>query len=164
MDIGDKQDCQANILRISELLGSGIFGAPNSGHVLQQSAFIDLIICLRDLLHKVERYTSRVAFTDDVLVNEYVKDVTGAVTAVRDACCHIDSFKRLFDDRGNRGSSNVAYGKCRFMKIDDLELNSDYDDDIAVFYGPTRLYFRRHIVRAFEEAQSKLAPHLASHA
>jgi hypothetical protein len=55
----------------------------------------------------------------------------------------------------------VAYGKCNLMKIDDLELKSEYQDDIAVFYGKNRLYFKRHIVRAFEEAQIKLAPIMA---
>jgi len=161
MDIHDKQDCQGNIRRIQELLGSGIFNPNNSGHLLQSSAFIDLMICLRDLIHKTETYAKRIDFTDDVLLNDYVTDVTGAITAVRDACCHIDSFKKLFDDRGNRGSFNVAYGKCTFMKIDDLELKSEYDDDTAVFYGRNRLYFKRHIIRAFTEAQQLLVAHLA---
>lgn len=161
MEIGDKQDSQSAVRRIDELLGSGIFDSSNADHPLQQSAFIDLMICLRDLLHKTEKYAKRISFTDDVLLNGYVKDVTRAITAVRDACCHIDSFKKLFDDRGNRGSFNVAYGKRNFMRIDDLELTSDYDDDVAVFYGRNRLYFRRHIIRAFVEAQQLLAPHLA---
>ena len=164
MDVRDKQDCQGNIRRIQELLDSGIFNSDNAGHLLQQSAFIDLMICLRDLMHKTEKYAKRIDFTDDILLNAYVKDVTGAITAVRDGCCHIDSFKKLFDDRGNRGSFNVAYGRCNLMKIDDLELKSDYDDDAAVFYGRNRLYFKRHIIRAFEEAQALLAPHLASKA
>jgi len=42
------------------------------------------------------------------------------------------------------------------MKIGDLELNSEYEDDIAVFYGANRLYFKRHILRAFEEAKNLL--------
>lgn len=46
------------------------------------------------------------------------------------------------------------------MKIGDLELNSDYEDDIAVFYGRNRLYFKRHIVRAYTEAKQLLAPHM----
>lgn len=160
MDIRDKQDCESDIRRIHELLNSGMFEPANRGHLLQRSAFIDLIICLRDLMHKTEKYAKRVDFTDDVLTNEYVKDVTGAITAVRDACCHIDSFKKLFDDHGNRGSYMVAYGKCNLAKIDDLELKSEYEDDIAVFFSKNRLYFRRHIVRAFNEAQALLAPHL----
>ena len=161
MDTRDQQDCESIIGRIDELLNSGIFAQQNSQHLLQQSAFIELMICMRDLMYKAEKYAERISFVDDVLQNNYVKDVTGAITAVRDACCHIDSFKQLFDERGNRGAFNVAYGKCNFMKIGDLELNSEYEDDVAIFYGANRLYLKRHIGRAFQEAQAKLAPHLA---
>jgi len=56
MVITDQQDCEMNIRRIDELLNSGIFDSTNSGHLLQQSAFIDLMICLRDLMAKVEKY------------------------------------------------------------------------------------------------------------
>jgi hypothetical protein len=162
MNHQDRQDCESDIRRIAELLGSGIFDRVNSGHLLQRSAFIDLIICLRDLLHKTEKYTQRVSFTEDVLTNEYVKDVTDAITAARDACCHIDSFKRLFDDRGGRSSYMVVYGKCTLATLGDLELKSDYDDDIAVFFGKNRLYFRRHITKAFDDAQTLLGPLLST--
>ncbi len=52
----------------------------------------------------------------------------------------------------------VATGKCNLAKIGDLELKSEYEDDIAVFYGKNRLYFNRHIVRAFKEAKVQLQP------
>lgn len=155
MDLGDRQECQTDIQRIRDLIGSRIFDQP---HPLQASAFIDLMICLRDLLYKAEQYASRVAFTDDILINERVKDVTGAVTAVRDACCHIDSVTRVFDTRGNRGSHMVGYGKGTLLKSGDLEMKSDYADEIAIFYGKNRLYLKRHIVRAFEEARAMLEP------
>jgi hypothetical protein len=116
MNVKDRQDCESNIRRIGELLNSGIFNSPNSGHVLQQSAFIELMICMRDLMYKTEKYVARIDFKDDVLTNKYVNDVTDAITAVRDACCHIDSFKKSFDENGNRGAYNVAYGKVFLLK------------------------------------------------
>lgn len=161
MNIRDKQDCRSNIERIQDLLNSGIFNQENAKHRLQQSAFIDLMICLRDLMHKIEKYTKRINFTDDVLTNEYVNDVTDAITGVRDACCHINSFKKVFDDQGGRGSYMVPYGKCNLAKIGDIELKSEYENDTAVFYGTNRLYFKRHIVRAFNESLALLEPHLA---
>ena len=159
MDVSDQQDCEFDIRRIEELLSCGIFESAGS-RILRSAAFIELMICLRDLLHKTEKYAKRISFTDDVITNEYVHDITDAVTALRDACCHIDSFKRLFDDRGNRGIFNVIYGKGTFMKIDDFEVKSDYEDDTAFFYGKNRLYMKRHIVRAFKEAAELLAPML----
>lgn len=160
MEIKDRQDCESNIRRIEELINCGIFNQDNAGHVLQMSAFIDLMICLRDLMSKTEKHARKIDFADDILVNGYVNDVSDAIRAVRDACCHIDSFKRNFDSNGNRGSYNVAYGKCNFMRIGDVELTSDYEDDIAVFYGVNRLYFKRHIIKAFEESKNLLAEHL----
>ena len=162
MDIRDRQDCERNIRRITQLIDSGIFNSDNCEHPLQQSAFIDLIICMRDLMLKTEKYTIRVNFVDDVLTNGYVKDVTDAITATRDACCHIDSFKKNFDSNGNRGEYMVAYGKCSLLRMGDFEAKGEYEDDIAVFYGRNRVYMRRHILRAFYQAQSQLQPLLQS--
>jgi hypothetical protein len=161
VEVLDRQDCESNLQRISQLLACGIFSPVQRSNLLQQSAFIDLVICLRDFLAKSEKYGHRVAFSDDVMLNEYVKDVTDAVTAIRDACCHIDSFKRHFDDHMNRGSYLVAFGRANLVKFGDLELKSDYADDIAFFYGANRLYLKRHIMRAFEEAKSHLVPLLS---
>lgn len=158
MNTHDRQDCESTIRRIHQLLDTGIFNQESAGNPLTQSAFIELMICLRDLLQKAEKYSKRVRFTDEILVNDYVSDATDAITAVRDAACHINSFKKLFDDNGNRGTFNVIYGKGNFIKIGDLELKSDYEDDFAIFYGPNRLYFKRTIVRTFEEAVIGLRP------
>ena len=157
MDVLDRQDCEREILRIKELLGTGIFNSNNVGNSLHKSAFIELMICLRDLLHKCEKYAQRISFSEDILQNNYVDDVTDAITAIRDACCHTDSFKMHIDDKENRVII-FACGICNVMQIGDLELKSEYEDDIAVFYGSNRLYFKRHIVRAFEEAEKLLAP------
>ena len=162
MKIRDIQDCEVDILRIDQLLSCGIFEPQNLTNILQKSAFIDLMICLRDLLQKTEKYAKRISFTDDVITNEYVKDVTDSITAVRNACCHIESNIRLLDNHENRGSFNVVYGKGNIIKIDDLELKSDYEDDIAFFYGKNRLYMNRHIIRAFKEAKTLLQPMLSN--
>ena len=158
MNAYDQQDCQSSIFTIKSLLSCGIFEPNNSGNSLQSAAFTELVICLRDLLHKTEKYAKRISFTDDIITNEYVHDVTDAVTAVRDACCHLDSYKHIFDDHGNRGSFNVIYGRAVLGKFGEVEIKSEYEDDIAVFYGMNRLYFKRHIIRAFNEASNLLEP------
>lgn len=159
MDESDQQDCEFDIRKIKELLSCGIFEHRSSGNILRSAAFIELIICLRDLLHKTEKSAQRISFTDDVMTNEYVHDITDAVTAVRDACCHLDSFKGEFDEH-TRGSFLMLYGKVNIGKNGDLYLESEYTDEIAFFYGKNRLYMKRHIIRAFQEAQALLAPML----
>jgi len=54
----------------------------------------------------------------------------------------------------------VVYGKHSLLKSGDLELKSDYEDDTAVFYGKNRIYLKRHVVRAYNEAQELLLPHM----
>jgi len=164
MDIQHRQDCERDIRRIEQLFGCGILNRENAGHILQVSAFIDLMICMRDLIYKTEKYVRRIDFTDDVLINEYVTDVTGAITAVRDACCHIDSFKKLFDDNGNRGEFMVAYGKTKLALIGDFDMKGEYEDDTAIFYGRNRVYLRRHVLRAFNESKELLQPLLEGRA
>jgi hypothetical protein len=161
LDISVRQDCQGDILRIQELLACGVFNR-SADNPLRQSAFIELVICLRDLLHKADKYSKRIDFTEDILQNEYVKDVTDAVTAIRNACCHIDSFNRNFDDFGNRGAYIVLFGRGRLVTFGDLQVRNDYDDDVAFYYGKNRLYLKRHIIRAFHEAVQSLSPFLTA--
>lgn len=97
MDIPTQEECRTTIDRFAQLINCGIFNDGNRNHVLFWSAFIELMICLRDLLRKAEKYATRISFTDDVLTNDYVKDVNDAVVAMRDAGCHIDSFKNTWD-------------------------------------------------------------------
>lgn len=66
MDFFDKSDIQGSLRRIEELLNCGIFDPKNSSHVLMRAAFIELLISLRDLMYKAEKYSSRIDFTDDV--------------------------------------------------------------------------------------------------
>jgi hypothetical protein len=160
MEHRERSECLRTIDRINTLLNCGIFNTENADHVLLQSAYIELVICLRDLLHKTEKFAGRIAFTDDVQVNDYVKDVHDAVTAHRDAACHINSFKHRIESTQARGAFNVQYGIGCLMRIGSVELRGEYPDDTAVFYGTNRLYLRRHIVRCFNEAQVRLAPHL----
>ncbi len=162
MDMNDIQDCRECISRIQEILDSGIFEKTNKRNTFQQSAFIELMICMRDLLYKAEKYGKRIDFKDDIMVNDYVKDITDAVKAIRDACCHINAFQRNYDDHNNRGSFNVMYCKCKPVKLGSFEMYSDYNDDVAYYYGNIRLYLNRHIKRAFQEAKEFIGPMLNS--
>jgi hypothetical protein len=158
MDVPAQEECESTINRIADLINCGIFEKQNSKHILRHSAFIELMICLKDLLEKARIYAKRISFTDDIMTNEYVTDVHDAVTAMRDACCHINSFKRHLGKPEYTGSFLWIYGSGGLAKSGDVELRSDHSDDMAFFHGTNRLYMRRHIIRAFEEAKAQLLP------
>ena len=161
MDFRDKSDCKKNLDRCIELINCGIFNEENSKNILHRSAFIELMICLRDVLHKVEIYNERLNFNDDIVVNSYVSDITDLIKACRDSCCHSHTRqKNFFNSRNKTASFIVVYGKGTPLCIDGLTLKSEYEDDIAFFFGENRIYLKRHIIRAIEEATTALAPFL----
>lgn len=158
MDFYTKSDIEDSIRRVEELFGCGIFDQKNAGNPLVRSALTELLILVRDLMAKSKIYAEPVEFTDDVNVNEKVKNVSYAIKFVRDAICHVDSENRNHDECNARLSYNIAYGQCNLAKIGDVEIKSDYADDVCFFFGNQKLYLHRHIARAFAEAKRNLEP------
>jgi len=151
----------ADIGRIKTIIETRIFDRENIGHPLIESAFIDLIIKLRDLTCKSEKLGKRINFKEDVVMlkdgngKEIVKDITDAIKYVRDAACHINSLNHILN-KNIVFTFNIAYGKINLLSMPGISLASDYDDDICFFYGEQKLYLNRHIMRAYEEASSFL--------
>ena len=162
MNESDIQDIRTDCHRIDEILATGIFERKNIRNPLMQSAFVELIIHLRDLMAKCRNEGVPVEFSDDILLQGDISDVWDAVSAMRDAVCHITSHRRHFDSYGNRGIF-FCHGKGVITDTPECRLESEYDDDLAVFYGRIRLYMNRNIVRAYEEAKAALDPLIAAH-
>lgn len=156
IDPRDKQDIITDTYRIGEILKTNIFSPENQQHTLSQSAFIEVIILLRDLIQKAKKYNLKISFKDDVLITDKVQDVSDLIAFIRNAACHIESDKNDVDQSNNRIRFCVAYGKCRFAEINDVVIASDYEDDICFFFGEQKIYLRRHIIRAFNEAKQNL--------
>ena len=162
MNFQTKMDIEQSISRIDKLFECGIFNQENSQNPLVQSALTELLIRLRDLMAKVEYYASRINFQDDINQNEKITDVSDSIKFIRDAICHIDSKNHNHDECNARLSYNITYGKCNLMKIGDLEIKSDYKDDVCFFFGSQKLYLNRHIKRAYNEAKINLKSILAN--
>lgn len=152
-------EIQGAINRIDALLKCGIFTQQNSQHILFRAAFIELLITLRDLMYKTGVFSSRISFVDDVSVSKEVKDISDLVRVIRDAICHPDSPNHYLDGtKSIMATFNVAFGRASLLKTGDYEQSSSYEDDVCFFFGPYGIYMNRHIIRAFEEARSKLLP------
>ena len=158
MDFFDRSDIESSVRRIDELLSCGIFASANSGNVLFRAAFIELLIALRDLMYKAEKYASRISFADDMLVTEKVHDVSALIKYVRDALCHPDSDNHYLEKGNIKATFNVCFGKAVLLKMPEFEQSSPYTDDICFFFGSQRIFLKRHILRAYEEAKGKLNP------
>lgn len=155
-------ECELDIRRIEELVGSNIFSPDFASHPLVGAALTELLICLRDLMWKCEKFATRISFDDDVCKVGKVRDVTDAVKHLRDAACHVDSDLR--DCSWASGSVTnlfmVSHGDMSGIRIAGQILGGMYPDDVAFTYGGNRVYLRRHILRAFAEAKQRLEPFL----
>lgn len=153
-----KGEIQSDLQRIQAILACGIISPAGSENPLFQSALTELLIRVRDLLAKAEKHAKRVSFADDVTAKGNVRDVTDLIAFVRNAVCHIDSPNHDHDELQARITFNTVFGKACLAQIGETRIESNYPDDIAFFFGHQRLYLKRHLVRAYEEASALLSP------
>ncbi|MFZ0870597.1 MAG: hypothetical protein WAM90_07700 [Rhodanobacter sp.] len=151
----------AESLERAERICRSNYVATNAGSSLEgEAVFTLLMICLDDVLQFLRKEGRRIAFSDDVEpIGGKNGDVTDLVHTFRNITCHIPSLLRTIEDKnGNmvRNGYTVAIGKVVAIKLGDLELGSQYADDVAILYGANRIYWTRHIVRATSEAREAL--------
>lgn len=119
------------------------------------------LIHLNELLQRASNRGRRVNFADDIHPADRSGDVTDLVNRVRGAACHVSSPVSAFG-KANRFVFNMVYGRV----LDGYEFEDgawrgcEYDGELAIFYGPTRVLVRRHLHRAFDEVVVKFHPEL----
>ncbi|KKK51195.1 hypothetical protein LCGC14_3117390, partial [marine sediment metagenome] len=149
----EERDLNLQLRRCVELYSSGIF---QGASIFTQSAFIEILIRLNDLLQFFKGKGQRIDFTDDVKKAEEITDITDLVNKLRNAACH----DRTSGESGvdsNRFVFNRIVGKVpKAIEIGNLVIGSEYDDDIAYFYGDKLIYLHRHIGRLLNEINAKL--------
>lgn len=143
-----KSQIQSNIWDVKNLLNTGVFNAPVL-RPFQEPAFISIILKLNDLLQKFRILHQRINFKDDISKG----DITDLVSKIRNAICHLDSPENLLDKETYlKFVFNMVIGKGNAVQIgNNVVAKSDYDDDIAFFYGEHRIYLKRHLIRVLNE-------------
>lgn len=115
-----------------------------------------MVICIRDLVAKSQMLAQkRIDFTDDVIIKDRVKDAASLIRFLRDALCHVESPGHMLDET-NILTFSIQRGKGVLMSMPGMELGCDYDDDIAFIFGNQRVYYSRHLLRAFRESVANL--------
>ncbi|MFH1710654.1 MAG: hypothetical protein ABH860_06305 [bacterium] len=150
-----KRDLLFETQRCVELFNSQIF---IKHQTFTQSAFVEILIRLDYILQKLRKKNNGIIWTDDVQVDQKIKDVTGLVNNLRNAACHCDSPRNYISNLNVKFVFNVFVGKCSsaVKTGENILLGNEYQDDIAFYYGDKRVYLVRHIKRLLEELPNKI--------
>lgn len=69
------------------------------------------------------------------------------------------SLSHLMDIETNTFSYCISFGNDpNGFVINDKAMGSDYADDFCIIFGVQKIYYNRHIIRAFEECKKNLLP------
>ncbi|HCH7886556.1 TPA: hypothetical protein ACPYUI_003457 [Raoultella ornithinolytica] len=144
---------------IEKIINSGLLESNKTDNLFFHSLLTRLLILTRDITFKSYKLGNEIDFTDDVNVTNKITNVSMLIKYSRDAACHIDSDNHTSIETGVNFSFNVAFGKGTVAVINNVHFTSDYDDDVCVFIGDQKIYLKRHIYRAANEAISFLKDH-----
>jgi len=144
-----KSQIQTSIREVRDLLNTGVYSAPVL-RPFHEPVFVSIMLKLNDLLQKYDQLGERISFSEDIPTG----DITDLVSKIRNAICHLDSGENILDKEMQiKFVFNVIFGKGKALAIEEkTAAQSDYEDDIAFFYGEHRIYLKRHIIRALNEA------------
>jgi hypothetical protein len=152
-----KHELGTGFLRIEEIRTSGILTSDGVKSPLFKSAVTELLIYIHDMLQKADALGLRVTLAEHLPTWTGVQDVTELIARCRDAACHVSAGQVFFES--NKFSFALVVGEVReAVKIEGELRGSDFEDDIALFYGAYRLYLRRNLLDAYTLAVRALQP------
>ena len=163
LDFNTENEIRDGLSRVKELLDSNIL-ITHSRELYARSVFIEILIHMKDLLVKADKYLEkRVNFTNDLNGPEVssINDVTDLIAHFRDAACHADSWKRKY--KSSTLSFNQIHGRGPGFRIGEIQISNEYEDDVLFIFGANGLYLKRHIQRAFNELEEIFKPHIKTY-
>ncbi len=138
----DKTEIISNMQTVSKLL---VYMRKNQNDPTFIYFFESAILSLREIAYLFEKY-----FLDEL--DNTTKDKIRQITKVRNAICHRSSPLNYWGiEKQIKFIRNIAKGKCTLMKMGKDELKSEFDDDVAVFYGKIRIYLKRDAIYLIEK-------------
>lgn len=125
---------------------------------LTQSLFSRLIIDVDDLLQQAQRAGKRIDFLDEVGTNGRIEDITSLIHSIRQAVSTVDKPTQTSTPNQEVDGPviNHFYGAGVGYFANGLFFTCSHEDELAFFVDRNRIYFHRHLVRAFGEAKTYL--------
>jgi hypothetical protein len=107
------------------------------------SIITEILINVADLSQKLSKWGNRIDWTHYITPTEDYTDITDLINHFRNAACHVSTKKRL-NDSG-------------YLYVGNVMANLDYDGEITLEMGSSKLFVNRHLVAVYKEILKKLA-------
>ena len=153
----NKEQLEQHLAGITQLLRLGVFqcSAPFTSH--SQMLWVELIVNMGELVKQALKAGKRIAFTDEVGTNGKQQDITSLLQSMRQSAYlfragmtnhpHLTIISPIF---------NHFYGAGKGYFANGLFFHCKHEGELAFFIGRERVYFHRHLIRAFLEAKQYL--------
>jgi hypothetical protein len=155
--VWSKQQVTQQLIRTRRLLGSDVFTSKAPFSADTQAGWIELILAVSDLVRQSSLAGKRINFTNDVNMSGGQKDVTDLLDTMRNSAYVVKAnpltqsdltiIHPAFNQLTGSGRGNFANG---------LFFSSSHKYEKAFFIGRDRIFFYRHLMRAFIEASRYL--------
>ncbi|MBD2699988.1 hypothetical protein IC229_05035 [Spirosoma sp. BT702] len=154
-----KSQLSSNLNKIEQYLHNACFKRQASFSTLTQSLFIELIRLENELLHQSELTGKRIEFLDEVGTNGRIEDITSLIHNMSQSVHDFDKNAEMASSKEEKIITphiNHFYGAGVGYFANGLFFTCDHEDELAFFVDRNRIFFYRHMVRAYEEAKGYL--------
>jgi hypothetical protein len=126
--------------------------------IYHTSVLVETLILMRDLIAKCHfELNTSLCFTDDIIINDKVSNISDLIILYRNVVCHIDSPDRSFSNI--RTSYNFLKGKGVLLNYNGMKISCEYEDDAIFNFGGNIMYYKRHLLRAYNELKTIFQSH-----
>ena len=152
-----KQQLTEHLKQTTHLLQSKVF-RPSALFTRQsQTRWIELIRAISDLTRQAALAGKRIDFTEEVNTHDKRQDITTLLDSMRQSAYII---KSSIPVQANltiiAPALNYFYGVGTGYFANGLFFSCQYENELTFFIGRQRIYFYRHLMRAFIEARAYL--------
>jgi hypothetical protein len=155
--VWNKQQLSEQLARIAHLFQSHVFkkSTPFTQH--SQGRWIELIRSISDLVRQALMAGKRIDFSVDASNQHECRDITNLLDAMRPSAYVLKP--KSADQAGLTILSpafNHVYGTGMGHFANGLFFSCKYRNELTFFIGQDRIYFYRHLMRAYMEAKHYL--------
>ncbi|QKZ12731.1 hypothetical protein [Spirosoma sp. KUDC1026] len=153
-----KSQLEAKLIQLDHLLNQNCFTRDALYEPATEAALIAILRLEEALLNQTELAGKRIDFLDEVGTNGRIEDITSLLQVIN---------RHLYDFTGSTGANaeykwlrvitpqiNHFYGAgWGYFHSNGVVFSCSHEDELAFFVGPYRVFFFRHLVRAYQEAR-----------